>query len=119
MHPFSRLLALLQLIRQITLERLSNLPLRTRIVFPTLEDLPAYLANVRSLGKDFLVPAAALRLRKDKGYAPELIYHDDGSHGVSFMTAVSADPGTNVLIVASVLQLGGFAVCGLEKGILV
>ncbi|KIW62736.1 hypothetical protein PV04_10873 [Phialophora macrospora] len=79
-------------------------------VFPTLEDLPKYLENVRALGKSFLVPAAALRLRKDRDYTPELVYFDDGSQ-VSFMTAAAADPFENVFIGASVLQFGGFTVC--------
>ncbi|EXJ54482.1 hypothetical protein A1O7_09822 [Cladophialophora yegresii CBS 114405] len=79
-------------------------------VFPTLEDLPTYLENVRSLGKDFLVPAAALRLRKDRNYALELVYFDDGSK-VSFMTAAAVDPFENVFVGASVLQFAGFAVC--------
>ncbi|KAJ9603014.1 hypothetical protein H2200_012309 [Cladophialophora chaetospira] len=95
-------------------------------VFPTLEDLPAYLNNVKMLGKDFFVPAAALRLRRDRDYEPELIYWsrslkaddpavDDGSK-ISFMTAAAADPYNNIFIAASVLQFGGFAVCKVRKG---
>ncbi|EXJ82682.1 hypothetical protein A1O3_06496 [Capronia epimyces CBS 606.96] len=79
-------------------------------VFPTLEDLPTYLDNVKSLGKEFLVPAAALRLDHTNDYAPELIYFDDGSV-VSFMTAVAVDPVDGFLIVSGILQYGGFAVC--------
>lgn len=82
----------------------------TATVFPTLENLPAYRDNVQSLGKDFLVPAAALRLDHTKDYAPELIYFDDGSV-ISFMTAVAADPVNGLLLVSGVLQYGGFAVC--------
>ncbi|RVX69684.1 hypothetical protein B0A52_06328 [Exophiala mesophila] len=78
-------------------------------VFPTLEDLPAYLDNVRSLGKDFLVPAAALRLDSARDYTPELIYFDDGSV-VSFMTTGAVDPYNKLFIGSSVLQFGGFAV---------
>jgi arylesterase/paraoxonase len=86
-------------------------------VFPTLEDLPYYKANVRSLGKDVLVPSAALRLRKDNGYTPELVYKSDGS-GVSYMTVAAVDPYNHVLIAGLVLQYGGFAVCYLaEKAI--
>jgi arylesterase/paraoxonase len=77
--------------------------------------LPKYLDNVRSLGKTFLVPAAALRLRRDRDYTPELVYFDDGSQ-VSFMTAAAADPYENVFIGASVLQFGGFAVCKVPAG---
>lgn len=65
---------------------------------------------MRALGKDFLVPAAALRLRRDNDYAPELVYFDDGSK-VSFMTAAAVDPDSGIFIGASVLQFGGFAVC--------
>jgi len=79
-------------------------------VFPTLEDLPRYLANVKSLGKELLVPAAALRLDHKKEYAPELVYFDDGS-AISFMTAAAVDPFNGFLIASSVLQYGGFAVC--------
>ncbi|KIW93306.1 uncharacterized protein Z519_05911 [Cladophialophora bantiana CBS 173.52] len=82
-------------------------------VFPTLEDLPAYLQNVQSLGKDFLVPAAALRLRRENNYTPELIYFDDGS-ALSFMTA--AHVFNDLFIGASVLQFGGFAVCKASSG---
>ena len=56
------------------------------------------------------MPAAALRLRKDKNYTPELVYFDDGSH-VSFATAAAVDPYSKVFISASVLQFGGFAIC--------
>lgn len=83
-------------------------------VFPTLEDLPTYLANVDKLGKALLVPAAALRLPKSKGYAPELIYFDEGS-AVSDMTAMALDPYNGVVIGAAVLQYGGFAVCKLPR----
>ena len=83
-------------------------------VFPGIEDLPTYLDNVRSLGKELLVPAAALRLVKEKEYAPELIYHDDGSV-VSFMTAMVIDPNRGVAIGAGVLQYGGFAVCKISR----
>ncbi|OAL22366.1 hypothetical protein AYO22_07410 [Fonsecaea multimorphosa] len=83
-------------------------------VFPTLEDLPAYLANVRSLGKDFLVPAAALRLRRETNYThPELVYFDDGSN-LSFMTA--AHVFEDMFVGASVLQFGGVAVCKASRG---
>lgn len=72
---------------------------------------------MRSLGKEVLIPSAALRLRKDKGYAPELIYKSDGS-GVSYMTVAAVDPYNRVLIAGLVLQYGGFAVCELaEKAI--
>lgn len=66
------------------------------------------------LGKELLVPAAALRLTKAKGYKPELIYFDDGSV-VSDMTAMALDPYNGVLIGAAVLQYGGFAVCKIGK----
>ena len=79
-------------------------------MFPTLENLPKYLQNVKSLGKELLVPAAALRLDHQKGYAPELLYFDDGSR-VSFMTTAAADPYNDLFIGSSVLQYGGFAVC--------
>ncbi|KAL1967005.1 hypothetical protein VTN77DRAFT_3529 [Rasamsonia byssochlamydoides] len=82
-------------------------------IFPTLEDLPTYLSNVRSLGKELRVPAAALRLRRESGYEqPELMYFDDGSV-VSDMTAAAIDPFNDVFIGAAVLQYGGFAVCEL------
>jgi arylesterase / paraoxonase len=70
---------------------------------------------VKALGKSFLVPAAALRLRQDRHYAPELAYFDDGSK-VSFMTAAAADPHDNVFIGSGVLQIGGFAVCRVPAG---
>ncbi|KAL1899221.1 hypothetical protein Sste5346_003144 [Sporothrix stenoceras] len=79
-------------------------------IFPTVENLPEYLANVEKLGKTLRVPAATLRLPKANGYAPELIYFDDGGV-VSDLTAMAIDPYNNVLIGAAVLQYGGFAVC--------
>ncbi|KAH8674245.1 paraoxonase 2 [Xylariales sp. PMI_506] len=79
-------------------------------VFPTLEDLPLYLANIKHLGKTFHVPAGILRLRRDRDYTPEMIYYDDGSV-LSFMTAADLDPFSRVIIGAAVLQYGGFAVC--------
>ncbi|KAL2417794.1 hypothetical protein ABEF95_005937 [Exophiala dermatitidis] len=84
-------------------------------VFPTLENLPSYRDNVKSLGMDFLVPAAALRLDHNKGYAPELLYYDDGSV-ISFMTAVAPDPVNDLLLLSGVLQYGGFAVCKVPSG---
>ena len=78
--------------------------------------MPAYLENIRSLGKDFLVPSASLRLRSAKDYAPELIYYDDGS-AISFMTTAAVDPYNNVFIGSGVIQYGGFAVCELEPGL--
>ncbi|ERS97294.1 hypothetical protein HMPREF1624_06626 [Sporothrix schenckii ATCC 58251] len=79
-------------------------------VFPTVENLPAYLANVDKLGKELRVPAATLRLPKASDYAPELLYFDDGGV-LSDMTAMALDPVNNVLVGAAVLQYGGFAVC--------
>ncbi|KAI1612775.1 paraoxonase 2 [Exophiala viscosa] len=84
-------------------------------VFPTLEDLPKYLRNVKSLGKELLVPAAALRLDSANDYAPSLAYFNDGS-AISFMTAAAADPYNDVFIGAGVLQYGGFAVCKVPPG---
>lgn len=89
---------------------------RQILVFPTLEDLPTYLANVHLLGRELLVPAAALRLPKMNGYKPELIYYDDGSV-VSDMTAMALDPYSGVVIGAAVLQYGGFAVCKLPEDV--
>lgn len=74
-----------------------------------------YFDNVLSLGKDFLVPAGALRLVRAKNYEPELIYWDDGSV-LSFMTAVDIEPTKNILVGGAVLQYGGFAVCKLPAG---
>lgn len=79
-------------------------------VFPAVENLPEYLANVEKLGKELCVAAATLRLPKAKGYTPELLYFDDGGV-LSDMTAMALDPVNNVLIGAAVLQYGGFAVC--------
>ncbi|KAL1862861.1 hypothetical protein VTK73DRAFT_6600 [Phialemonium thermophilum] len=79
-------------------------------IFPTLENLPLYLANVEKLGKDLRVPVAALRLPKSSGYKPELLFYDDGGV-LSDMTAMAVDPYNQVLIGAAVLQYGGFAVC--------
>ena len=84
-------------------------------VFPTLEDLPAYLKNFRSLGKDFLVPAASLRLNHANNYLPELIYFDQGS-AISFMTTAAVDPYNNLLLASGVLQYGGLAVCKVPAG---
>lgn len=83
-------------------------------VFPTLEDLPLYLSNVQGLGKELLVPSAALLLREDRAYEPELVYWDDGS-ALSYMTVAVVDPYNHVFIGGSVLQFGGFAVCDLPK----
>ena len=85
-------------------------------VFPTLENLGYYVSNALRLGKDVLVPAAALRLDHEKDFAPELVYFDDGSI-LSFMTAAEIDPYNNVLVGGSVLQEGGFAVCKLPPGV--
>ncbi|RQM04956.1 hypothetical protein DH86_00003877, partial [Scytalidium sp. 3C] len=82
-------------------------------VFPTLLNLPSCLANVEKLGKELLVPAAALRLPKKNGYEPELFYRDDGSI-ISFMTAMTVDPYNKIAIGSSVLQYGSFAVCKLS-----
>ncbi|KAK5050504.1 hypothetical protein LTR84_003785 [Exophiala bonariae] len=84
-------------------------------IFPTLEDLPTYLDNVLSLGKDFLVPAASLRLNHAKDYAPELIYFDDGSV-MSFMTTAAVDPYNNLFLASGVIQYGGLAVCQVPAG---
>lgn len=65
------------------------------------------------MGKEVLVPSAALRLRKDNSYTPELMYRGDGS-GVSYMTVAAVDPYNQVLIAGLVLQYGGFAVCKLD-----
>jgi arylesterase / paraoxonase len=62
------------------------------------------------------VPAGVLRLRRDRGYAPELVYRDDGSV-LSFMTAAEVDPSHRVIIGAAVLQYGGFAVCKLPADV--
>lgn len=83
-------------------------------VFPTLENLPLYLDNTEKLGKELLVPAAALRLRKSDEYEPELLYKDSGA-AISFMTAMAVDPYNSVAIGVGVLQYGGFAVCGLGE----
>ncbi|KAK0387028.1 hypothetical protein NLU13_5342 [Sarocladium strictum] len=83
-------------------------------VFPTLENLPLYLDNTEKLGKDLLVPAAALRLRKSANYEPELLYKDSGA-AISFMTAMAIDPYHGVAIGVGVLQYGGFAVCALGE----
>lgn len=83
-------------------------------IFPNVENLPSYLSNVRSLGKDYLVPSAALRLKRQSDYEPELIYSDDGSV-LSDMTAAAIDPYAGVFIGAAVLQYGGFAVCKLSE----
>ncbi|CAK7203348.1 hypothetical protein SEUCBS139899_006081 [Sporothrix eucalyptigena] len=79
-------------------------------IFPTVEKLPEYLANVDKLGKELRVPAATLRLPKANNYTPELLYFDDGGV-LSDMTAMALDPVHNVLVGAAVLQYGGFAVC--------
>ena len=84
-------------------------------MFPTLEDLPKYLRNVKSLGKELLVPAAALRLDSANDYTPSLAYYNDGSV-ISFMTVAAADPYNDVFIGAGVLQYGGFAVCKVPPG---
>lgn len=88
------------------------------IVFPAIEDLQGYLQNVESLGKDFLAPSAALRLRREMNYIPELVWFDDGSV-LSDMTAATIDPFSKVFIGAAVLQYGGFAVCKLSPTALV
>lgn len=86
--------------------------LTTSIVFPELEDLKYFLANVRELGSSVLVPSAALRLRKNRDYEPEVVFWDNGS-ALSFMTAGTIDPYNGVFIGGGVLQYGGFVVCDL------
>jgi len=86
-------------------------------VFASLENLPEYLANVRTLGRDYLVPSAALILKQENDYEPELVYWDNGSV-MSYMTVATVDPYNHVFIGGSVLQYGGFAVCDLPKDFL-
>ncbi|OAA63377.1 Six-bladed beta-propeller, TolB-like protein [Niveomyces insectorum RCEF 264] len=82
-------------------------------VFPGVENLPLYLANVAELGRGLHVPAAALRLTRKDGYrTPELIYYDDGGV-LSFMTAMALDATGKRLVGGAVFQTGGFAVCKL------
>ncbi|KAF9890079.1 hypothetical protein FE257_006240 [Aspergillus nanangensis] len=83
-------------------------------VFPNIENLALSLRNTEKLGKEMLVPSAALRLRKDRNFEPELFYSDDGGV-LSHMTAMAVDPYNEVAIGGSVLQTGGFAVCRLSK----
>jgi arylesterase/paraoxonase len=80
------------------------------LVFPNLEALPSYLANVHELGKSMRVPSCALRLVRSRGFEPELVYWDDGSV-VSYMTVAAVDPKMGVMVNGAVLQYGGFAVC--------
>ncbi|KAF7559009.1 hypothetical protein G7046_g5137 [Stylonectria norvegica] len=87
-------------------------------IFADIEDLPQYLSNVRGLGKDLLVPSAALLLREARNYQPELVYWDDGS-ALSYMTVAIVDPYNHIFIGGSVLQYGGFAVCDLPKDFLI
>ncbi|CAM1507656.1 Fc.00g072970.m01.CDS01 [Cosmosporella sp. VM-42] len=86
-------------------------------VFANIEDLPHYLSNVRGLGRDLLVPSAALLLREKNGYQPELVYWDDGSV-LSYMTVAIIDPYNHVFIGGSVLQYGGFTICELPNDFL-
>ncbi|KAH8805334.1 paraoxonase 2 [Xylogone sp. PMI_703] len=83
-------------------------------VFPTILDLPKYLANSDKLGKDLLVPGAALRLPKKNNYQPELFYFDNGEV-LSFMTVMTYDPYNKIAIGGAVLQYGGFAVCKIPE----
>ncbi|CAK7270417.1 hypothetical protein SEPCBS57363_004090 [Sporothrix epigloea] len=60
-------------------------------IFPAVENLPEYLANVEKLGKELRVSAATLRLRAATGYTvPEVLYFDDGGV-LSDMTAMAID----------------------------
>lgn len=88
-------------------------------MFPTLLDLPKYLGNIHALGKEHLIPSAALRIssRNDYGDEPELIFMDAGSV-LSFMTAMAFDPYNGVAIGAAVLQYGGFAVCKISDEVM-
>jgi len=82
-------------------------------VFPNVEQLPSYLANVSALGRTVKVPSAAIRLVRSMDFKPELLYMDDG--GVSsYATVTAVDVDRGVLVVGSVLQYGGFAVCDLK-----
>ncbi|BCS29672.1 uncharacterized protein APUU_71242S [Aspergillus puulaauensis] len=83
-------------------------------VFPNIENLALYLRNTEKLGKEMPVPSAALRLRKDRDFEPELFYFDDGGV-LSHMTSMAVDAYNEVAIGGSVLQTGGFAVCKLSK----
>ncbi len=82
-------------------------------VFATQENLPQYLANVRDLGRKLRVPSAAVRLERERDYAPKVVFWDDGSV-LSYMTVATIDPYNDVLI-GGVLQYGGFAVCDLSR----
>jgi hypothetical protein len=81
----------------------------------TMETLPLYLSNVKSLGGDVCVPAGIvrLRLRRHRNFAPELIYYNDGSV-LSFVMAVEVGWTNRVVLSAAVLRYGAFAVCQLQ-----
>lgn len=84
------------------------------VVFPNIENLPLYLDNTERLSREFLVPAAALRLQASKDFETELLYSDSGEV-ISFMTALAVDPYNGVAFPSGVLQYGGFAVCHLDE----
>ncbi|KAF2180272.1 hypothetical protein K469DRAFT_693427 [Zopfia rhizophila CBS 207.26] len=84
-------------------------------VIPNGVDIPRVNANVHRLGRDFLVPAAAVRIDVNKDYEPHLFYKDEGTK-LSFMTTLAVDPYRGVAVGGSVLQYGGFMCCTeLEK----
>ncbi|CAK7197939.1 hypothetical protein SEUCBS139899_000590 [Sporothrix eucalyptigena] len=85
-------------------------------VFPDGEELPLFLSNVSALGQTVFAPTAVLRLRKERNFEPELILRDNGSL-LTDMTAADIDPKTRMLVGASFLKYGGFAVCQLPDNI--
>lgn len=83
-----------------------------KTVLPNLEPVHA-----RFLTNDFLndttnVEAAVIRLVKAKGYAPEVLYWDDGSL-ISLLTAGAVDRDHNTLVAGGVFEKH-FIVCKID-----
>lgn len=80
------------------------------LVFPSFDLLWDRLSH--PLDKSKHAPAAALRLVKSKGYAPELLYWDDGAL-LSVLTGSVVDPVNKRFIGGTVID-DHFVVCDIS-----
>lgn len=71
-----------------------------------------YVQGDRALNRSVAAPSAVYRLVKEKNYAPELLFWDDGSL-VSLLTASAISEKHNVMVGGALLEQF-FIVCDIE-----
>jgi arylesterase/paraoxonase len=81
-------------------------------VFPNLPMLLVATSGKRILDYDLLTEAGVIRLVKNKGYKPELLFWDDGSL-ISVMTGAALSPVHKKLIGGGVYSRA-FMVCDIS-----